>query len=337
MKSSWIGILLLTTLIVALSVGLYFSFSKGKSGTHQSYKFNHHPAPTLSNCQRLLPERRKVTVEEMKSLIQSQHQPLFIREDKFASKKWDKMNMEDLAKMFAKNDIKMRLMVSPTGIVGWYDARLVAVSIDPTTGQIWGQGVPCPLMPNVDTTPFLLPHLQHDNDPDNLNHYIRNDGKPNKTKYYVTPNERYYFRTLHSDKFKKLLGDAIPSAIPLDPSHLEHINFYVSSAGIITNLHVDGKSGAIIQLKGKKRVYLFPKSDIQYAKMHSRNHPLLRRSQIDGVLDETALRDHPSFQNARGYEVILEPGTWMYIPAGWLHYVESLSPETYSIITRFNK
>ena len=295
------------------------------------------PDTGLSIARPTLPELRTVTSQEMLGAIQKQDRALFIRDNKCLDNKWAKITMEQLSDFFVQNGIKQRLMISPSGVVGWYDSTMIDVSVDSGTGQIWGRAKPTFVAQHRECvpTPFPLPHVQYDDDPDNLNQYIRGDHDRNKTKFYIAPNERYYLRTLHSPKFVEMFRDCIPDCYPLNPEMLEHVNFYVSGAGIVTNLHVDGKSGCIVQLKGRKRVYVFPPSDRQHMAFYPPTHPLMRRSTIDCKLSEAVLDQYPSLKNCQGWEYVLEPGSWLYIPAQWIHYVETLDPETYSLVVRF--
>jgi hypothetical protein len=294
-----------------------------------------HKSSSLSICRRLYPEDRIVNRQEILQMIQTQDRPVFVRDTTASgSAKWSQLSMKKVANMFRDYNIEMRLMVTPTGVVGWYDSTKVNTYVDPISLEIWGK-----VKENekgLDQAPFRMQHIQHDYDPTNLNFYIDADANSNKTNFYISPNERYYFRTLECQKFLTVLKDAIPPNIPLEEAVVDNVNFYISGRNIITNLHVDGRSGIIVQLKGRKRVYVFPRSELKHANMYPPNHALNRRSRIDGKLTE-AIVQATSLRNAKGYQMILEPGTWLYIPSIWMHYVETLDPETYSIIIRFKK
>jgi len=296
---------------------------------------NNSQPSSLSIVKRMKPTR-KISRSEFLNAWHAQDRILFFRDQSApGASRWRQRTTKEVANLFKQHKIAMRLMVTPTGVVGWYDARLVETHIDLTTKTIIGQAKKeMTANSNIDGTPFRLQHIQHDYDPDNLDFYIRGDTNQNKTQYYITPSERYYFRTLESAQFLDLLRDAVPDSVPLDSSTLDNINFYISGQGIITNLHLDQRSGMIVQIKGKKRVYVFPQSQLQHCDFYHQHHPLTRRSRIDTKLTEELIQS-TSLRHARGYEVILEPGTMLYIPSNWPHYVETLEPETYSIILRF--
>ncbi len=285
---------------------------------------------TLPNCVMLRPRRQPPSLHKMQACLAQQSALVFVQqcESGVQTHPWSQLALVDLAQEFRRRGIGLRLMVTPTGVVGWYDPR----SVRPTATsdhELWVHEGP--------HAPFRVPHLQHDYDPNALDVYLKEDANPAKTQYFLTPSERYYFRTLDTqNQFLDLFRAWLPTCLPCDAGWLEHLNFYASGQGIVTNLHVDGKSGAIVQLKGRKRVYVFPARDIAYAEMYPRGHPLARRSRIDGRLTPEVVRS-TTLRHARGWELVLNPGSWVFIPAGWLHYVESLDPETYSLILRFVK
>ena len=307
MKSAWIWIT--TTAAVALAISVV-AVSRRKHKTPTITDTDN--ASSLPNCTRIYPSSTPISKQQMMDAIQQQTQFLFVHDTSTSKKnKWQDMSIGDVKHELEKSNMGMRLMVTPTGVVGWYDSKKVKTTVDPHSKQIWGQ--------DPSYGKFPLRHLQHDYDRNNFNFYIQSDMNPNKTKYYITPEERYYFRTLESPAGLSLLRDLIPEAIPLEKEFLDNVNLYVSGKGIITNLHVDGRSGIIVQVKGRKRVYVFPKSEMKYAAMYPPGHPLERRSQIDTALTSKVIQN-TDLKNALGYEFILEPGMWLYIPALWLHY-----------------
>lgn len=92
--------------------------------------------------------------------------------------------------------------------------------------------------------------------------------------------------------------------------------------------HRDWADNFLAQLIGRKRVYLSPPSDeacfyTTHAVAQSTNvaidySPISRRG-ADPV-------EFPAFQRARVIECVLEPGDMLYLPCGWFHHVENLSP-----------
>lgn len=293
--------------------------------------YRHGARATLPNCVVLRPQRRPLSLHEMQAHIAHQSAVVFVQpkgKPGVQNHPWCQLTRVDLAREFRRRGIGLRLMVTPTGVVGWYDPRAVRPTVT-SNHELWVYEGP--------HAPFRVPHWQHDYDPNALDVYLNEDANPRKPQFFLTPSERYYFRTLDTqNQFLAVFRAWLPPCLPCDGDWLEHLNVYASGRGIVTNLHVDGKSGAIVQLKGRKRVYVFPARDVVHAEMYPRGHPLERRSRVDGRLTPDVVRS-TTLRHARGWELILHPGSWVFIPAGWLHYVESLDEETYSLILRFVK
>lgn len=63
----------------------------------------------------------------------------------------------------------------------------------------------------------------------------------------------------------------------------------------------------LIQVVGKKRVILFPPSDVEYLYMKGDKSQVLE-------IDNPDLEKYPLFSKARRYECELEPGDGLFIP-----------------------
>ena len=97
---------------------------------------------------------------------------------------------------------------------------------------------------------------------------------------------------------------------------------WIGPAGTITGFHVDWIDNVLAQVHGRKRVtlvapnetkYMYPSPKYEYRSMLSRVDPLLKES-------------FPRYAKAHPKVVHLEPGDMLYIPRGWWHRVESLTP-----------
>ncbi len=102
------------------------------------------------------------------------------------------------------------------------------------------------------------------------------------------------------------------------------INFWLGQAGNKTPLHFDQSQNFLVQIFGKKRIRLFPPSQTKNLYRHT---PLTRGaphlSQIPDI-DSVDYTKFPQFKNAKSFELILNPGETLFIPAGWWHDVRSL-------------
>jgi hypothetical protein len=261
---------------------------------------------TLSIVTRIVPTSTKPTKINPEKYI-------FEKDDRI-SKRFLKMSIGDVKKLFKENSEVTRLMISPSGIFDWYDGRDLEITIQ--DGRIWGK---------PKNSVKGSPAVREDSVKFELKQY-QSDGDIEVSNYVITPTERYYIRTLGSNPNN--YKDVIPPCF----DEIGGVSFYISRKGTITNLHYDSRSGVIVQLKGRKRVYIFPREQEAYFKMYPQTHRLYRRSMVDGKLNEKVVKSLDS--RIHGFEAILEPGMWLYIPYGWLHYVETLDDETFSLIVR---
>lgn len=112
-------------------------------------------------------------------------------------------------------------------------------------------------------------------------------------------------------------------------------NLWLGSGGHTTCLHYDPMDGTLIQLQGAKRLIFFPPSQLYnlypFSVWNHLSHGLKRRSTYSQVYpDRPDLQAFPKFQQAQQhrYEVILNPGEILFIPAGWWHEVVALGSGT---------
>lgn len=120
------------------------------------------------------------------------------------------------------------------------------------------------------------------------------------------------------------------------------LNLWVGPGGHMECLHYDAMDGTLMQLHGSKRVVLFPPSQTFnlypfpfYAHLR---YGLKLRSWFSRVYP-----DHPDFEAfpklrqalKHKYDITLNPGDVLYIPAGWWHEVTSLGTGMVCSVNRF--
>ncbi|HJU46170.1 MAG TPA: cupin-like domain-containing protein [Chitinophagaceae bacterium] len=103
---------------------------------------------------------------------------------------------------------------------------------------------------------------------------------------------------------------------------------FVGGAGSVTHMHFDIDLSHIIhtQFIGRKRVLLFPYEE-QY-NLYRKPWEVLSFVNFEKYFDDAnnklQIEDYPALKNARGYEVILEHGDTLFMPAGYWHHMEYL-------------
>ncbi|TDW99782.1 cupin-like domain-containing protein [Dinghuibacter silviterrae] len=102
---------------------------------------------------------------------------------------------------------------------------------------------------------------------------------------------------------------------------------FVGGATSITHMHFDIDLSHILhtQFVGRKRVLLFPYGE-QY-KLYRKPFETLSMADFSHYYDHGSTPDYdafPALKLARGYEVILEHGDTLFMPAGYWHHMEYL-------------
>ncbi|MBI4779898.1 MAG: cupin-like domain-containing protein [Oscillatoriophycideae cyanobacterium NC_groundwater_1537_Pr4_S-0.65um_50_18] len=128
-------------------------------------------------------------------------------------------------------------------------------------------------------------------------------------------------------------------ALGLQP--VSTLNLWVGS-GHMECLHYDPTDGTLIQMHGSKRVLLFPPSQTANLYpfpfyLHLR-HGMRVRAWFSRVYpDRPDFEAFPRLRQALSdrYELVLEPGEALYIPAGWWHEVTALGEGMVCSLNRF--
>jgi hypothetical protein len=97
---------------------------------------------------------------------------------------------------------------------------------------------------------------------------------------------------------------------------------FVGGAGSITHLHFDIDMSHILhtQFIGKKRVLLFPHEE-QY-KLYRKPWEVLSMANYASYYNRFDYENFPAAKLAKGYEIILEHGDTLFMPAGYWHHME---------------
>jgi hypothetical protein len=101
---------------------------------------------------------------------------------------------------------------------------------------------------------------------------------------------------------------------------------FVGGAGSITHMHFDIDLSHILhtQFAGRKRVLLFPFEEQH--KLYRKPWEVLSLANFENYFDpqksKLDLDKYPEVAKARGYEVIMERGDTLFMPAGYWHHME---------------
>lgn len=101
---------------------------------------------------------------------------------------------------------------------------------------------------------------------------------------------------------------------------------FVGGAGSVTHMHFDIDLSHIIhtQFAGRKRVLLFPYEE--QSNLYRKPWEVLSfvnfEKYFDPANNKLEIENYPALKNAKGYEVILEHGDTLFMPAGYWHHME---------------
>jgi ribosomal protein L16 Arg81 hydroxylase len=97
---------------------------------------------------------------------------------------------------------------------------------------------------------------------------------------------------------------------------------WLGQRGVRTPLHYDYYSNLYLQIVGRKRFVILPPSHHVGVDLYPSLHPAHRSSQIANFT--AALTVNATSAAEPAYEVVLEPGDILYLPALWFHEVTTL-------------
>jgi len=109
----------------------------------------------------------------------------------------------------------------------------------------------------------------------------------------------------------------------------ETVFLWVGPAGTVTPLPHDTSTGLVCQVFGRKRVLLYPRSEVALTDD-------LRDAVYSPVdAERPDLAAFPAFADMQPVEVVLSPGEALFIPVGWFHHVRALEPSINLTFTGF--
>lgn len=156
--------------------------------------------------------------------------------------------------------------------------------------------------------------------------FIQRCAKDKQEEYFCSADEKYYLRSLGDDPRKDIAD--VKKQFPALANDINFPNFYkqekffssvfrISSAGTQLWTHYDVMDNMLLHVTGRKRVVLFPPSDVPNLYLVG------DKSEIIDI-DNVNLERYPKFANVDWYECELQPGDVIFIPALWFHNVIAL-------------
>lgn len=102
---------------------------------------------------------------------------------------------------------------------------------------------------------------------------------------------------------------------------------FVGGEGSVTHMHFDIDLSNIVhtQFLGRKRVLLFPYAEQH--KLYRKPFEVLSLADFTNYYADNSKLDYnrfPALRQAKGFEVILDHGDTLFMPAGWWHHMEYL-------------
>ncbi len=132
---------------------------------------------------------------------------------------------------------------------------------------------------------------------------------------YLTPFNKAIFGPLGS-----IVQELCPLPNILDARCPLKSSLWLGPKGTISGLHNDTNNSILTQLLGSKRVLLFPPNDECFL---YHDHTVWG-SPVNAAAPD--LEKYPLYRFSNPREVTLTAGSALFIPVGWWHFVESLSP-----------
>ncbi|MGN7611421.1 cupin-like domain-containing protein [Magnetococcales bacterium HHB-1] len=123
------------------------------------------------------------------------------------------------------------------------------------------------------------------------------------------------------DYFPELEKDVDFSLITTLTVHQDTFAWF-GPGGTVTGYHIDWIDNILVQIEGRKRLWLVPPERSQF--MYPSNKFDFRSTLSCVEPDENTLQKFPLFKQAHPIEVTLHPGQMLFLPRGWWHRVEAL-------------
>lgn len=99
----------------------------------------------------------------------------------------------------------------------------------------------------------------------------------------------------------------------------------MGSPGTFTQGHIDSKDNFVYQIIGEKRWTIFSPQDYKYL-YYTKTKGSLEWSAVLSSLEAPDIKKYPLYARATPITFTMKPGEVMYLPRGWSHFVENVTP-----------
>ena len=155
---------------------------------------------------------------------------------------------------------------------------------------------------------------------DNQNYYyLRSVGRDRRAREVA--NIKTHFPSIADDfEIPSFLSICDNDCEDCEQNKLFSSVFRISSKDLVLWTHYDILDNVLVQIKGRKRVILFPPDNSSFLYLESDKSKII---DLDEPMDQL-LKKFPLFENAVLYECVLEEGQSLFIPSLWFHNTKAL-------------
>ena len=101
--------------------------------------------------------------------------------------------------------------------------------------------------------------------------------------------------------------------------------FRIGAPGTFTQGHIDSKDNFVYQIIGRKKWRIFSPQDYKYL-YYTQTKGSLEWSEVLATFSDVDRKKYPLYAKTTPITFTMEPGEVLYLPRGWTHMVENVSP-----------
>ena len=102
-------------------------------------------------------------------------------------------------------------------------------------------------------------------------------------------------------------------------------SYRIGASGTFTQGHIDSKDNFVYQLIGKKKWTIYPPHDYYYL-YYKESKGSLEWSAVLSQREKPDPNLYPLYQKSHPITFMMNPGEVLYLPRGWTHFIENITP-----------